>query len=212
MSRNGLPYLPLYADDWLNDDAVMLMSAEAEGCYIRLLCSSWKSKTPGVVPVELVPVMCGLTRVQPEDRERVLAEVARAFYVTQTEWTQKRMQTEYRRLAAILEAKKRGGSQSRSRQQHPKSPPSHLEVTSRTPAEEVDLEVDLERDRKEVGSTPCAEKSEPAAMQPFKSTSRPKPDPTAREPATCHHCRHHFARPAGSTRQTCPDCHRKGIR
>jgi uncharacterized protein YdaU (DUF1376 family) len=94
-------------DDYLEDEAVMLMSAEAEGCYIRLLCKSWKSKTPGVIKADLVPVMCGLYRVPEIDRERVLGELSRAFDIDNS-WTQKRMVQEWSRANNIYKGRKLG--------------------------------------------------------------------------------------------------------
>lgn len=196
------------------------MSAQAEGCYIHLLCRSWKSKTPGVIPARRVAEMSGLHRVPEQNRERVLSEMSAAFTVTETEWSQRRMKIEWKRAWRIYRARKASADNTNAARGIARSPlRSPIRSSRRSPLRRppvgvgVGVGVGISETGVEVRSTsPDDKKSEPAAMQPFKSTSRPKPDPTAREPATCHHCRHHFARPAGSTRQTCPDCHRKGIR
>lgn len=131
MPRNGLPYFPLDVDDYLEDEAVILMSAEAEGCYIRLLCRSWKSKTPGVIKAALVGELCGLHRIAEPARERVLGELARAFVVTDESWTQRRMVAEWRRAHTLYESRKRGARNTNSRNDVTRSP--HAERTLSAP-------------------------------------------------------------------------------
>ena len=129
MPRNGLPYFPLDVDDYLEDEAVVAMSAEAEGCYIRLLCRSWKSKTPGVINAAIVGELCGIHRVPEIDRERVLSEVSRAFVVDDARWTQRRMMIEFRRAEDIYDARKRGARKTNAGKDIARSPRAERALT-----------------------------------------------------------------------------------
>jgi len=135
MPANRLPYFPFHVDDYLSDGAVMRMSAEAEGCYIRLLCRSWKSETPGVVPDDLVSEMGALHRV--EDPEKVKRQLSVAFDTESAPgyWIQKRMVVEYRKLTSVRKA------------QGTKSHGSHRAVTGQSQGVEVEVEVEREESK-----------------------------------------------------------------
>ena len=47
MALRDQPYIPLYVQDFLTDEKLMLCSAAAHGVYIRLLCIMHKSKEYG---------------------------------------------------------------------------------------------------------------------------------------------------------------------
>jgi uncharacterized protein YdaU (DUF1376 family) len=230
MARNGLPYMPLDVDDYLEDEAVIGMSAEAEGCYIRLLCRSWKSKEPGVIPAVLVHELSGLHRVGETERERVLGELSAAFNVSESAWTQKRMQVEWKRANELYKAKKRGALMTNQAKEITRSPHAERTLTAtlseRTPGVGLGVGVGKERNGVEVVDQPSAEidpeafrrlapKSTPLASE----TERQRPRPTrptidteASIVATCQHCRAKFSKPVGSQRQVCPDCHDEGHR
>lgn len=223
MGRNGLPYFPLDVDDYLEDEAVVLMSAEAEGCYIRLLCRSWKSKTPGRIPLALIPELCGLHRVPDSHRDRVLKEIERAFTVTPDGWTQRRMTVEYRRAESLYESRKRGAGKTNAGNNVTRSPRAERTlsgpVSARSPGVGVGVGVDSDSERLLTlnpilparPATPPARKPEstPVAQRPVNRTDT-KPNPDALERATCHRCRNKFARPVGSQRTLCPPCHDSG--
>jgi uncharacterized protein YdaU (DUF1376 family) len=177
MGRNRLPYMQFDVDDYLQDEAVMGMAADTEGLYIRLLCRSWKSSTPGVIPERLFGVMCEDHRITDQYRvlwgdefqkldndclpavgPEMIADLRldeiknqlRAAFDTASKpgfWVQKRMVADFKRLSAVYEAQRRGGEQTRFRQQVPRSPEATLEATSSLPRQEVDLEVEVDREK-----------------------------------------------------------------
>lgn len=49
MSRRNQPYLPLYIQDFMTDEKLMLCSAEATGVYIRIMCLMHKSDDYGKI-------------------------------------------------------------------------------------------------------------------------------------------------------------------
>jgi uncharacterized protein YdaU (DUF1376 family) len=108
MPPNRLPYFRFDVQSYLTDPAVLSMSAEAEGCYIRLLCRSWQSDTPGRVPIEIAEELAGVHRVDVDKRPRVMLEVARAFTMDGEVWVQKRMVAEFRRAIDELKRRKNG--------------------------------------------------------------------------------------------------------
>lgn len=128
MPANPLHWFPFNADDYLTDPAVLMMSAEAEGCYIRLLMRSWRSPTPGMIPLSLIPEMSAVYRVPESERSRVLSEMVRAFEESSTGWVQKRMVAEHADASRIHDAQSRGGK-TRSRSAG-RSPRGHFQDTS----------------------------------------------------------------------------------
>jgi len=168
MGRNKLPYFPFDAGDYLNDPAVMLMDADAEGCYIRCLARSWQTSTPGRINAELLPEYCGFHRlsdqyrvmwrkdwatgeVSPEEigRERIdeiIPQLARAFdTVSEPGWlVQKRMVLEHKRLTRRLEARQGGAAKTNEQRALVRSPNGNRAVIVRRPTEEVDVEVEKE--------------------------------------------------------------------
>jgi len=228
MARNGLPYMPLDVDDYLEDEAVIGMSAEAEGCYIRLLCRSWKSKEPGVIPSGLVHELSGLHRVGETERERVLGELSAAFNVSESAWTQKRMQVEWKRANELYKAKKRGALMTNQAKEITRSPHAERALTAtlsaRTPGVGVGVGVGKEETGVEVvdHSSPdidpeafrrSAPTSTPLASEPERQRhrpSRPSIDTSATVRATCAHCLAKFHKPDGSGRMTCDNCRDEG--
>jgi len=189
LARNRLPYMQFDVDDYLQDEAVMGMDADTEGLYIRLLCRSWKSSTPGVIPMRLLSVMCEEHRVTEQYRilwsdeyaklngdalpevgpemiadvrmEQVRTQLMAAFDTSSRPdfWIQKRMVADFRRLNAIYEAQKKGGEQTRFRQPLPRSPEGDQQDTSSLPREEVDVEVDLDSEESKEKPTPVVSRS-----------------------------------------------------
>lgn len=58
MARDKNPYLPLFVDDFANDEKLRECSAEATGVYIRLMCVMHKSDTYGRVLLPCLPATC----------------------------------------------------------------------------------------------------------------------------------------------------------
>jgi uncharacterized protein YdaU (DUF1376 family) len=141
MPSNPLAWFPMHVDDYLNDPAVMAMSADSEGCYVRLLLRSWKSQTPGRVQVDLVAEMAGLHRITPDRLPTVTAQIVVAFDVESEPgfWLQKRMVSEHAAAVRVSDARSRGG-RTRSRSagrtaggifdSSTRSLPGHLQDTS----------------------------------------------------------------------------------
>ena len=49
MARRNKPYLPLYVQDFLTDEKLMLCSAESVGVYIKIMCLMHKSEEYGTI-------------------------------------------------------------------------------------------------------------------------------------------------------------------
>ena len=138
MSSNRLPYFPFDVGDYLNDPAVLGMSADTEGLYIRLLARMWQSATPGRVAVGIIheltsasrlaeqyrilyrektwePPIQGDAPVLPEEigrqrEEEVIEELAAAFDTSSEPgiWVQKRMVIEWKRALTMAAARRKG--------------------------------------------------------------------------------------------------------
>lgn len=177
MAANRLPYFPFNVDDYLVDDAVQAMDADAEGCYIRVLCKSWKSATPGRVHESMVYKMAEAsrlaeqyriwwdesrvpTRTPPESEitaelvgaERwkdVIGQIQAAFDTTSEPgwWIQKRMVAEARRAKNLVKAQKQGGRNSWEARKVAKVPQSDLEATSRVVRSNREVEVEGDEDK-----------------------------------------------------------------
>ena len=105
MALRDQPYLPLYVNDFLSDEKLMLCSAEATGVYIRLLCLMHKSEEYGQILLkqnfkqndkQISNFACLLSRQMPfefEVIERALTELSDFGVITITDDTlfQKRM-------------------------------------------------------------------------------------------------------------------------
>jgi uncharacterized protein YdaU (DUF1376 family) len=80
---------PFYPMDFMTDDAVAMMSLAARGAYITLLCRSWLSPTPGIIPNDdvLLARLSDAREQWPALRE----EVMRAFKRRGGTWVQERM-------------------------------------------------------------------------------------------------------------------------
>lgn len=186
MGSNRLPYFPFHADDYLNDPAVILMSPDTEGCYIRMLARSWQTGTPGVVHDALVYDFAAMHRVcdeyrvlfrhfgdsnslsgefldamehyGPEDiaRERVeeiYGEMKPAFDLVSKPgfWVQKRMVSEFEKLSRSLRARQAGAAKTNeimvNNGDRNGDRPGHRAVTARLPAEEVEVEREVEESK-----------------------------------------------------------------
>jgi LSD1 subclass zinc finger protein len=235
--RNALPWLPLHVDDYLEDPNVIGMTAAAEGCYIRLLCRMWRSRTPGTVMESLVPEMCGLHRIaDPAERDAVLAMMARCFIVAgdsgMRTWTQKRLGAEYKRACGVYESRKLGARKANAAKEIARSahadrngertPTATVTATVSAPSARVDVDLQREKQKGLESSQPSSfikphapapppppinATSTPHASHALKPNAKPSIDPNASERARCHGCRTHFIRPIGSQRSLCANCH-----
>lgn len=163
MPVNRLPYFPFHVDDYLNDSVVVAMNADAEGCYVRLLLRSWRSPTPGRIPVRLLREMCGAHRLAEQYRVvpdtklqlpelgaarfgEVLLQMAKAFD-TESEpdtWIQKRMVEEFRHATRQGEARKKGAAVTNEKRWGKVAKPS---PSVRSAVGILDLEVEVEVDK-----------------------------------------------------------------
>jgi uncharacterized protein YdaU (DUF1376 family) len=106
-ARDPLPFLPLYVDDWLNSESVSLMSFEAQGVYIRLLCYQWRN---GSIPSDLSKV-ARLAGIPIADLGRVWDEVGPMFWEVDNTLANPRLANERTRQMERYEAKSQGGKQ-----------------------------------------------------------------------------------------------------
>jgi uncharacterized protein YdaU (DUF1376 family) len=229
MSRGGLPYMPLDVDDWLDDAAIVAMSAAAEGCYIRLLCRSWKSRTPGVIPIGLVPELAGMHRLPEGARQSILRELATAFRIDAECWIQRRMVTEWKRATERYKGLKRGADKTNAvksvaRPAYAQRPPSvrqairlagrGLGVGSKSDSEKP-LTPILSRLATSETAPTAARESTPIASDPVqvngKATAEPDRIPPAayqdgRESFRCSRCGKNAHRRIGEPREVCAQC------
>jgi len=107
MAKDSPPSFQFYPHDFAADPAVRLMSPEARGGYIMLLCAAWWQREPGVVPVEFVQ---GLSELPPERWKELESQVARAFDTTSRPgfWVQRRMVAERKAQARRHENASKG--------------------------------------------------------------------------------------------------------
>lgn len=153
-SVNGLPYFPLYVDDYLNDPAVLAMDADAEGCYIHLIAKSWRSPTPGKIPCDLIHGMGRLWRLEPERIAAVMDQLGRAFDTTSKAgyWVQKRMVVELRRAENLAGGRRRGADvTNRRRWTSVAERPSSDTLSDRSAVgnRDVDVEVDVDSEEEQ---------------------------------------------------------------
>jgi uncharacterized protein YdaU (DUF1376 family) len=69
------PAFPLYAKEFLQDEAVIAMELETVGAYIILLCHQWNE---GSIPADLT-LIARICRTTPERMQRIWPEVALKF-------------------------------------------------------------------------------------------------------------------------------------
>jgi uncharacterized protein YdaU (DUF1376 family) len=198
MGSNRLPYFPFYADDYLNDHAVMGMDADAEGCYIRLLARSWCNTTPGVIPAKLVPEMAGLHRITDElapemhieacagwdgngyrRRLQIMEQMAECFDLASRPgfWIQRRMVREHQKLTSSLEARRRGAQTTNS--QRPLTVTVNERSPARIPTEEVEVDLEVEEEKKE--STHLSTDVDVAVVRSLQKTPRSQKRKTPEE-------------------------------
>lgn len=89
MAKDGPPSFQFYPRDFLSSRAVSLMTPEARGGYVMLLCHAWLSEDPGVLPGddESLAVLSGLGARWGLCR----AAISRAFTIDSRGWVQPRM-------------------------------------------------------------------------------------------------------------------------
>ena len=163
MGANRLPHFRFYPQDYLGDMAVAAMSAEAEGCYIRMLARSWMTESPGVVPEAAVPDMASLHRVDVDRRPRVLAELAAAFYVSEGIWVQKRMVAEHKWSKNMVRIAERAGRKSASMRKMS----TDVQRPFQRPSNHREVEVEVDRDK---------ENQTPKPTDATRAKPEPEPD------------------------------------
>lgn len=104
------PYFAFYPDDFITDSAVDAMSNEELGMYVRLLCKAWKQDEPGKVPND-DRVLAHWAKANQRQWNRCKAGVLRAFTLNGDGcFHQKRMELEWQKVVAAIEAKAKAGS------------------------------------------------------------------------------------------------------
>src|SRR5262245_38205165 len=79
-----------YPRDFLEDPVVLRMSATELGAYVRLLCQAWNQPRPGVIEADEA-LLARLAGCSSAEWEQVRPAVSKAFRLTDSSWTQKRM-------------------------------------------------------------------------------------------------------------------------
>jgi uncharacterized protein YdaU (DUF1376 family) len=66
MNHDAPPAMPLYVNDWLTGQGVLMMSDAEQGLFLRLLCLAWKADPPCSIPADqkLVAKMLGKSPAQ----------------------------------------------------------------------------------------------------------------------------------------------------
>lgn len=73
-NRRPLPYTRFNFDDFFDDPAVMVMTNEQVGAYLRLLRAAWKADPPGHLPNDdtYLAAASGLGKAWPDHRETMV--------------------------------------------------------------------------------------------------------------------------------------------
>jgi uncharacterized protein YdaU (DUF1376 family) len=77
MAKQKAPAFQFYAGDYLSDQRIMLMSLEARGAYIQLLCHQWLE---GSIPEDMgsLACLCGVTKIK---MKKIWTEIGNHFVV-----------------------------------------------------------------------------------------------------------------------------------
>jgi uncharacterized protein YdaU (DUF1376 family) len=104
-----LPYFPFYTDDFLLDEKVEAMTHEQIGCYVVLLCRSWRSSTPGYIPSE-PDKQARLIHIDASRWEQIKTGVLDCFKTDDDgRLYQSRLLEEYTKAKTAYDARVRGG-------------------------------------------------------------------------------------------------------
>ena len=104
-----LPYFPFYTDDFLLDEKVEAMTHEQIGCYVVLLCRSWRSSTPGYIPTE-PDKQARLIHIDASRWDQIKRGVLDCFKTDEDgRMYQSRMLEEYTKAKTAYDARVRGG-------------------------------------------------------------------------------------------------------
>lgn len=108
MERYKPPAFQFYVRDFLTDRAVVLMTAEELGAYIRLLCHAWLSNEPGVLLEHDCESMSGLEITR---WSMCRAALARAFDTVSRPgyWVQKRLTATFKEMDRYRKQKQLAG-------------------------------------------------------------------------------------------------------
>lgn len=124
MALRNQPYLPLYVQDVLTDEKLILCSAESHGIYFRLLCILHKQETYGKICLKQKHKQSGskytnfaslLSRQMPFEQKQIeqgLKELSdeMVIQITEDELSQKRMINDGELSLIRAEVGKKGGS------------------------------------------------------------------------------------------------------
>lgn len=154
--------------DFLNDQNVVVMTAEQVGVYVRLLFRGWMLDEPGIYPAQDGALM-RLAGCTPEEWARAKPAVSRCFDVTDGRWVQKRQRREYeaqsRRIEFYHERAKAGG-----------------EATKRKFKHSADLEASSEREAQLDARTPSLLHSSTPTSPPLNPSPEGDADAPPRTP------------------------------
>ena len=111
MTRDGRPpWFPFYPEDFCSDSIVELMSTEAVGAFILLLCKAWRQTPAGSLPDD-DSILSRWSRLSADRWIAIRPQVMAAFTLgTDLRWHQKRMRLVFDEFAARRKKKSSAGS------------------------------------------------------------------------------------------------------
>lgn len=104
-------WFPFYVGDFTSSSDVEMMSTEAVGAYILLLCKAWHQDPMGTLP-EDDTCLSRWARVRPARWQQIKLEIMRAFTLTDGRWHQVRMMREAEKACNRLGQKVAAGKRS----------------------------------------------------------------------------------------------------
>jgi uncharacterized protein YdaU (DUF1376 family) len=98
------PAFQFYPKQWLGDDNVLLMSFEARGMHMHLMCIAWQQEPPCTLPAddEMLRQWVG----NPRNWEKLKAQILRAWRMVDGRWLQAGLLAEYNKQKAYSESRK----------------------------------------------------------------------------------------------------------
>jgi uncharacterized protein YdaU (DUF1376 family) len=99
------PAFQFYPRQWLSDDKVMLMSWQARGMHMHLMCISWQQDDPCTLPQDDAQLKSWLGH--PKNWPELKAQIFRAWKFENGRWVQEGLLREYRKQKAYSESRSR---------------------------------------------------------------------------------------------------------
>lgn len=123
MALRDQPYLPLYVDDFLSDEKLILCSANSYGVYINIMCLMHKSETYGIILLDqkwkqndnqIINFAYKFAKILPFTYDEILSALSELIYekvlcITGDQLIQKRMVRDNEISVIRAEAGSKGG-------------------------------------------------------------------------------------------------------